>query len=316
MFLENDPSDDIYELIYKKRISTFEFACLFTEVPQNCLKINLLHDQDLDKQFWIVPAENFTLENCSKSFQKMLHQLNEDIDFERVQGKICRICPGIHFSIAPFDALVWSLKKKYPWPKELQQALSIIPKRQNKLKSWRKMIENMIVAQYIILIRKEIIPSDIIKDPLMQSYIPKAKAKKPNRQLQNNIAMVGKVREPGWQQEPQDTITDLLKVIPEVLEHFKSHSECDFVLLRDVIITSVFIKIQDIEGIEKVCRMSLSDFKTLMLQDELINLYVMNSPPFIGYFIKETIKEFYEQILDIFPMEEWSFSEEPKSECI
>ncbi|HEY4831644.1 MAG TPA: hypothetical protein VIH61_03690 [Waddliaceae bacterium] len=280
--------------------TTLEFTSMLTnELPENTMRIDISMD---GKPFLIVPQKSFNVKECSKTFQKIFNNINDDIAYERVEGERCSIIQR-GFSINPFVGLVWAIKKKHPWPIELQKTFSLRFKRQRQINPWLDKINIMVIKQYCTLMRNKTIPIKIIKDSMMRTYIHRAKNEGSHRQIKKDIAKVSRKKAPGWQKgntNVNDSCDEPLTIIPEVIENHEDYSECDFTLLKGVIYNSVFIQTHEILDVEQIRKMTLPQFILEMMKDPIISLYVKHSPPFIEYFIQTTIKDFYSLLPEFF----------------
>lgn len=70
--------------------------------------------------------------------------------------------------------------------------------------------------------------------------------------------------------------------------------------MKGVIWTASFIKTHEVLEVATVRRMTLPQFMQEMMEDEVISLYVKNSPPLIVYYVKTEIKNFYDLLPEFF----------------
>ena len=301
----------LMEEIHKHSFLTnFEATCVLTTCPKYCIRVDNLSSLD-GKPYFIVPSETFYLRDQSKEFKNIFDAINDDINSESFNGIWMPISKNVDYLIKPSDLIMWAIRHNFSLPLNLQKALSIEITKPGKLESWRGMVNNMIVAQYTQLSEKETSPKKILGSPMMRTYVPDSNSKSENvlRRLKRDISRISKKRKPGWQEindnETQDRL-EPIKIIPEVLEEALGEGgiywKVNFALLREVIITAVFIKIHELEGVRKIRKMRLAEFMLLMIRDTVINRYLKESPSFIVYFIEITIKEIHELLPEIFPV--------------
>ena len=169
---EFDQTSLIKSLLTHEWLTTFELASMLTSFPIDFEKLEIA---DSKKPFLIIPQTPFNPKKSDKIFEKIFNSVNEDLEYEKLAGKLCHTSKGVNFIMKPFDGLVWAIKKKFHWSLELQTALSISLKTKRQLNPWFGKISIMILTQYCTLLRKKTSPIEIIKDPIMKTYIPNAR---------------------------------------------------------------------------------------------------------------------------------------------
>lgn len=280
--------------------TTFELASIFTGFPIRSDRVEI---SETSKPYLIIPSDPFDPKKCEAAFQLIFNILNEDLEYEKLSGLRCRIGKGVNFMIRRFDGLVWAMDNKLIFPIELQAALSIRFKQARKLTSWCRKARLMIFKQFCTLLRKKVLPIEIWRDSMMQCYIRMSGDERTHRQIQKDMALVSEKREPGWQADPSNlnnVVEEPLKIISAVLENQEGYCECDFILLKEVIWTAVFIIAHEVLEPAVVTRMTLPKFVQEMVGNEVIGLYVKNSPPFVVHYVKGEIAKFYGWISTFF----------------
>lgn len=279
----------------------FEAVCVLTGWP----KPNL-HKLEIDfegKPFFIFPKTSFCVKKCSKDFQNVYFAILEDIKNGTLKYGNSFEGNGHNYLFHPYDLLLWAIRKKIRLSYDLQKALSINIKRQRQMEPWRNKVEIMIVKQYVTMLHGEITPNKIIDSHLMQTYVLQSTNANRPRQLLKDISKVSKKRSRGWQNNKMHGSKESLMIIPEVLSRHGKIFECDFVLLKEVIMICVFLRSYEIEGMDRILEMKLPEFMLTMVRDEIIRLYLEDSPAIIVQFIERTIEEIYDQFSDLFEYE-------------
>jgi len=306
----------VNQFIKQNLWTSYEFAHVLTGWPKLSLIIGEIDTEGIldsnfhqRKPYIIIPTKPFDPKDYGKEFETVYRAIHYDINNGFLKYRYRFPCRGPEYLLDPFEWIYWAIKRKKKLslpslPLNLQATLLIKLTTVRPLNLWYDIVSKIIVIQYSSLTEDE--RKNIISSSLMQTYVPEAKkASDPSmlRKLQDYISRALGKLEQGWQKDAVKTNQNCempFEMIPEVLKNCGGYFECNFSLLRDVVITSAFIQSQEIVGWENVRNMNLAEYTSLILKDKILQPYLRESPSFIIYFIEMTIKEVYEMSPDMF----------------